>query len=85
MDENPYKSPEVAHAWSGPGWLRKLAAYCGIRIPVKCSFCGEPWKPGQPLAEGVSGVYICRSCTGRCTAILDEELRRLNGGAETPA
>src|SRR5688572_15698200 len=47
----------------------------------RCSYCGEP---KRPLAEGATGLLICRECAQACVAILDEELQIRRAPADSP-
>ncbi len=88
MADNPYQSPRPLQSPADTrGILTRFAAVLrGERRPPvpRCSFCSALWEKNRPFVEGAGpnrkgGVFICRECIRLCAAILNDELRRLDG------
>ena len=46
-----------------------------------CSFCGRTATQADTFIEGPNGIYICPDCVGLCHDIIQQNTRRVGGGA----
>ena len=53
----------------------------GGRRRAVCSFCGRTATQADTFIEGPNGIYICPDCVGLCHDIIQQNTRRVGGGA----